>query len=198
MEFLLLAVLLGLIPAVIARSKGRSFVLWWIYGAAILIIALPHALLMKTNIAGVEKQKLTEGMKKCPYCAELIKYEAIVCRYCGRDVSRELPPDKIAPPKEEWRPLSPEEARSERDDWGLPISLDYKRKEAQRRKESWEDLKIFRPLPPLSSDMEQDKAQKQRRIGPSTIIGVVTTIAAFCLVSLVFWTTLGRAPPPIP
>ena len=31
MEFLLLAVLLGLIPAVIARSKGRSFVLWWIW-----------------------------------------------------------------------------------------------------------------------------------------------------------------------
>jgi zinc-ribbon domain len=83
MEFLLL---LGLIPAVIARGKGRSFVLWWIYGSAILIIALPHSLLMKTNIAGVERQKLAEGMKKCPHCAELIKSDAKVCRYCGRDV----------------------------------------------------------------------------------------------------------------
>jgi len=46
MEILIIAALIGLIPAAIAQNKGYSFALWWFFGAAFFIVALPAALLM--------------------------------------------------------------------------------------------------------------------------------------------------------
>ena len=48
MEILILAVFIGLIPAAIAKNKGHGpFVLWWLYGAAIFIVAIIHAIMLK-------------------------------------------------------------------------------------------------------------------------------------------------------
>ena len=57
----------------IARHKGRSTTLRWVYGSLLSSSAFPHILL-----AGAKET--------CPHCAEPIKAAASVCKHCGRDL----------------------------------------------------------------------------------------------------------------
>lgn len=47
MTILVIAIVIGLIPAKIAHDKGRNFWAWWAFGALLWIIATPMAILLK-------------------------------------------------------------------------------------------------------------------------------------------------------
>lgn len=97
MTFIVIVVLIGLLPAIIASNKGRSFLGWWLYGMALFIIALPHALMLKEDRKALDGKALMAGnSKRCEHCAEIIRREARVCRFCGRDVAEARPDDKPA------------------------------------------------------------------------------------------------------
>ncbi|MCE7547267.1 zinc ribbon domain-containing protein [Klebsiella michiganensis] len=87
MSILVIAALLGLIPAFIAQSKGRSFGAWWLYGFLLFIIAIIHVLLVKPrNTVGTVASDSIDPMRDCPYCAEPVKYQATKCKHCGSEI----------------------------------------------------------------------------------------------------------------
>lgn len=79
------------VVAMVASNKGWSGFGWFLYGLIIWPVALVHVLVMKPNSAAVEARALASGeSRKCLFCAELIKSEAKVCRFCGRDLPEHL------------------------------------------------------------------------------------------------------------
>lgn len=122
---LILPLLLGLIPAFVASNKGRSFWLWYIYGVCLFIIALPHSIMLSSKDKYLRQNAAENGLVPCPFCKELIHFDAIVCPHCRKDMPAdfqeknnpkpiEVPPDHKGPNPNmkgqiEWAKNHPEE-----------------------------------------------------------------------------------------
>lgn len=74
-SLLVFAALLGLIPAILAHRKGHDFIVWWIFGAFLWIIAIVAVFLVK------------DKRPKCPECREPVQRDAARCPHCQAEIA---------------------------------------------------------------------------------------------------------------
>ncbi len=91
MEILVTALIIGIIPAMIAKSKGRQFFPWYIYGVALFIVAIVHAILLKDQSIA-SKDITPETHMRCPDCREFVRIGAKKCKHCGCEFADDVSP----------------------------------------------------------------------------------------------------------
>lgn len=88
MELLIAWAFCGLIAGVIASNKGRPGAGWLLLGILLGPFGILLALVVPADRRQLDAEALASGaMRKCSMCAELVRREALRCRYCGAELA---------------------------------------------------------------------------------------------------------------
>jgi hypothetical protein len=71
----------------IAGRKGNSEAWGAVVGGVLGPVGVALMAVLPPNQGVLERRQLQAGqVRQCPFCAELVKRHATVCRFCGRDL----------------------------------------------------------------------------------------------------------------
>jgi hypothetical protein len=92
--YIVICVCFGLAGGIVGRTKGSSFVIWFLVSAIVPVVGLIAAILYRPES--------NEERRPCPRCGKVLKLYDQVCMGCGLDLDfpeATLPPEsRVAAP----------------------------------------------------------------------------------------------------